>query len=162
MFRAFVCLLFLTRAVGWIACRPVLQIFIRTHKRLISYLPVMFCKFYSNELSDFVCNCCLELRHLARVSFCGPCRRGPRRVAHLQVRSTVPHTCAAILLHVHSCLPKHVHKRLFCLYRITMHLCIVTYHLYEYNVKTQDCSLVLCDSLLFLFDFVLFYSHLCD
>jgi hypothetical protein len=66
-------------------CRPLSQIFICIYKRLISYLPVMFCKFYSNEISHFVCNCCLELRHLARVSLCGPCWRGPRRVTHLQV-----------------------------------------------------------------------------
>ena len=125
-------------------CRPVVRIFNLTYERLISYLPVMLCKFHSNEYSHFICNSCLELRHLARVSLYGPCWRGPRRLAHLQVKY-----CTRVRLfyfaftHVYLNLFMHVHKRLLFLY--TIFYCHLQFSLLQ-RENTAFADLFMSDS----------------
>jgi hypothetical protein len=119
----------------------------------------MLCKYYSNEYSHFICNCCLELRHLARVSLYGPCWRGPRRLAHLQVKyCTRVRPFYFTYIHVYLNLFLHVHKRLFFLY--ALFYCHLTFLLLP-RENTAFAHLFISDSLFFLFDYVLFCSHLC-
>ena len=166
IFSPHICLFIVPYTCKWMDCMKhcfaglCFRIFILTYKRLISYLPFMLCKFYSDEYSHAIYNSCLEVRHLARVSLYGPCWRGLSLLAHLQVKyCTRVRLFYFTFIHVYLNLFLHVHKRLFFLYApLYCHLPFLLLR----SENTAFAHLFKYDSFLLLrFDCVLFTTTFC-
>ena len=166
IFSPHICLFIVPYTCKWMDCMKhcfaglCFRIFILTYKRLISYLPFMLCKFYSDEYSHAIYNSCLEVRHLARVSLYGPCWRGLSLLAHLQVKyCTRVRLFYFTFIHVYLNLFLHVHKRLFFLYApLYCHLPFLLLR----SENTAFAHLFKSDSFLLLrFDCVLFTTTFC-